>query len=240
MKNEKKAEILIETIGLKKFYEVGKVWALGGVDIRIERGDFASIMGPSGCGKSTLLHMLGGVDRPSEGEVRVAGENLADLESDDLALFRREKVGIIFQSFNLLPTLTVLENVLVPVMPFSSIGGNGYREKAILLLKRFGLGEKLNNSPNELSGGQNQRVAIARALINAPDIILADEPTGQLDSRNGKEIMELLQELNGEDGVTIILVTHDEKTAGYAKRKILLRDGLVVSGGVGQAEGRKR
>ncbi len=240
MRNEKKKEILIETIGLKKFYEVGKVWALGGVDIQIERGDFVSIMGPSGCGKSTLLHMLGGVDRPSEGVVRVGGANLSELESDELALFRREKVGIIFQSFNLLPTLTVLENVLVPVMPFSSIGGNGYREKATLLLKRFGLGDKLNNSPNELSGGQNQRVAIARALINSPDIILADEPTGQLDSRNGKEIMELLRELNEEDGVTIILVTHDEKTADYAKRKILLRDGLVVSGGVGRADGRKR
>lgn len=224
-----KNELIIATKGLKKFYQLGKVWALGGVDIEIGKGEFVAIMGPSGCGKSTLLHMIGGVDSPTGGKVVVGGKDLGALSGDDLALFRRESVGIIFQSFNLLPTLSVLENVLVPIMPFGPMD-DGYRAKAVKLLTRFGLGDKFANSPNELSGGQNQRVAIARALINSPSIILADEPTGQLDSRTGKEILELLAELSEKDRVTILLVTHDATTAGYARRRIYLHDGLVVSG----------
>jgi len=187
-----------------------------------------TIMGPSGCGKSTLLHLIGGVDRPTSGKVRVCGEDLESLDDDGLSVFRREKVGIIFQSFNLISTLNVVENVLVPIMPFGPVN-DGYREKAVKLLTRFGLEDKLNNRPSELSGGQNQRVAIARALINSPELILADEPTGQLDSKTGGEIMSLLRELNEKDEATLVIVTHDPKVAGYARKKIRLRDGLVVS-----------
>lgn len=219
---------LVRTESAKKFYELGKVWALGGVDIEVMRGEFVAIMGPSGCGKSTLLHLVGGVDKPTEGKITVCGKNLEDLSDDELSEFRRENVGIIFQTFNLISTLTVVENVLVPIMPFGNVE-DGYKERAISLLRRFGLGEKLDNRPSELSGGQNQRVAIARALINSPELILADEPTGQLDSKTSEEIMSLLKELSEKDGTTIILVTHDAKTAGYAKRKIHLKDGRVVA-----------
>jgi ABC-type lipoprotein export system ATPase subunit len=225
MKMEK---AIIRVKGLKKFYELGKVWALGGIDFEIGKGEFVTVMGPSGCGKSTLLHILGGVDRPSGGKVIVDDLELSELSNDGLSHFRRDNIGIIFQSFNLIPTLNVLENVLVPIMPFGPLN-DGYREKAVTLLKRFGLEDKLNNSPTQLSGGQNQRVAIARALINSPKIILADEPTGQLDSKTGVEIMGLLKELNEKDKVTIVLVTHDAKTASYARRRIWLHDGLIVS-----------
>lgn len=228
----KAEETIVSVKGAKKFYEMGKVWALGGVDLEIEKGEFAAIMGPSGCGKSTLLHIIGGVDRPTSGKIEVCNKSLDALSDDGLSEFRRENVGIIFQTFNLISTLTVLENVLVPVMPFGDIE-DGYKKRAIYLLNRFGLGEKLTNRPSELSGGQNQRVAIARALINSPEIILADEPTGQLDSKTSAEILELLTELNEKDKTTIILVTHDQKTASYARRKIRLKDGLVVSSGEG-------
>ncbi|MFH0961388.1 MAG: ABC transporter ATP-binding protein [archaeon] len=226
----KKPEIIVTVSGVKKFYEVGKVWALGGVDITVKKGEFVTIMGPSGCGKSTLLHLVGGVDRPTEGRVSVCGKNLGELEDDELSEFRRENVGIIFQTFNLISTLNVLENVLVPVMPFGDVE-DGYRERAISLLKRFDLGDKLERRPSELSGGQNQRVAIARALINSPDIVLADEPTGQLDSKTGGEILSLLSDINENDLTTIIMVTHDPNIASYARRKIRLQDGLIVSGG---------
>jgi putative ABC transport system ATP-binding protein len=223
----RKDEGLVRAEDLKKFYEMGKVWALNGVSLEIKKGEFVSVMGPSGCGKSTLLHMIGGVDRPTSGKVLVGGRNLAELGNNELAEFRRNEIGIIFQSFNLIQTLSALENVLVPIMPFGNIW-DGYGERAKKLLTRFGIGDRIDNKPSQLSGGQNQRVAIARALINEPALLLADEPTGNLDSKNGAEIMELLSELNKKEKTTIVLITHDQEVASFADRKIRLRDGRII------------
>lgn len=197
---------------------------LKGIDLEIERGEFVSIMGASGSGKTTLLNILGALDRPTEGSYLLAGKEVSLLSDDELSKVRNQHIGFVFQNFYLLHYISVLENVLLP----SLYGESALKmEKAIEILRIVGLADRAKFKPNQLSGGQQQRVAIARALINDPDIILADEPTGQLDSKTAHEIMAILKRLN-ETGKTIILVTHDQNIAAYARRKICMKDGLIV------------
>lgn len=197
---------------------------LKGIDLEIERGEFVSIMGASGSGKTTLLNILGALDRPTEGSYLLAGKEVSLLSDDELSKVRNQHIGFVFQNFYLLPYISVLENVLLPSLYGESVLK---MEKAIEILRIVGLADRAKFKPNQLSGGQQQRVAIARALINDPDIILADEPTGQLDSKTAYEIMAILKRLN-ETGKTIILVTHDQNIAAYARRKICMKDGLIV------------
>jgi putative ABC transport system ATP-binding protein len=199
--------------------------ALRGVNIRIKRGEFVSIMGPSGCGKSTLLHLMGALDSVTKGEVKFEEKIIAEMSEDERCCLRCRRTGFIFQTFNLLPTLNILENVEMPAR-LSGLSKKERREKAETLLERMGLSERLTHLPSQLSGGERQRVAIARALINAPELILADEPTGNLDSQSGSEIIELLHELNRE-GQTIIMVTHNPETTKYSNRIVYMRDGRV-------------
>jgi len=199
--------------------------ALRGVNIRITRGEFISIMGPSGCGKSTLLHLMGALDSVTRGEVRFEEKIIAEMSEDERCCLRCRRTGFIFQTFNLLPTLNILENVEMPAR-LSGLSKKERREKAKTLLEKVGLSERLTHLPSQLSGGERQRVAIARALINAPELILADEPTGNLDSKSGSEIIELLHELNSE-GQTIIMVTHNPETTKYSNRIVYMRDGRV-------------
>ncbi len=219
----------IETKNLKKTYYLDgvEIPALRGVDFSVKKGEFVSIMGPSGCGKSTLLHLIGGVDRPTEGTVKVDGIDETALGDDALSDLRWEKIGFIFQSFNLLPTLTALENVTVPLLlrgpPMKEVN-----KRAIELLTTFGIANRSHNKPNQMSGGEQQRVAIARALINKPTIILGDEPTGSLDSKSGEAVLKLLKELNEKENVTILIVTHDHIVAKHSNRTIFLKDGLVI------------
>ncbi len=219
---------VIETRNLKKIYKMGEieVRALDGVDIQIERGSIVSIMGPSGSGKSTLMNLLGCLDRPSNGEYILDGVNVAKMKDDQLAEVRNRKVGFVFQSFNLLSRQSALSNVELPLR-YAGITKNR-REKAIEALTAVGLGDRIHHRPTELSGGQQQRVAIARALINDPAIIMADEPTGNLDSKSGKEIMELILSLNQTHKTTIIIVTHDPGVAEQTQRIIRLKDGKVA------------
>ncbi len=207
-----------------KIYRIGKqeVKALDGISFSIKKGDFISIMGPSGSGKSTLLNLIGCLDKPTEGEIFIDGVNIFSLNDDELTIIRRDRIGFIFQKFNLIPTLTALENVELPMI----FNGGRKREKAIKLLEMVGIGDKINSKPAELSGGQQQRVAIARALANNPSIILADEPTGNLDSRTGSEIMNILEDLN-KRGRTIVMVTHDPSIAEYSEKIIKIRDGRI-------------
>jgi len=207
-----------------KIYRIGKqeVKALNGISFSIKKGDFISIMGPSGSGKSTLLNLIGCLDKPTEGEIFIDGVNIFSLNDDELTIIRRDRIGFIFQKFNLIPTLTALENVELPMI----FNGGRKREKAIKLLEMVGIGDKINSKPAELSGGQQQRVAIARALANNPSIILADEPTGNLDSRTGSEIMNILEDLN-KRGRTIVMVTHDPSIAEYSEKIIKIRDGRI-------------
>lgn len=212
---------------LKKIYKMGEmeVHALRGVNIRISRGDVVAIVGPSGSGKSTLMNIIGCLDRPTFGEYILDGEHISDLKDDQLATIRNQKVGFVFQSFNLLPRATALANV---ELPLRYAGKNGDRKKlAREALEAVGLKDRMSHRPNELSGGQQQRVAIARALVNRPAIILADEPTGNLDTKSGKEIMELLLGLNRDIGTTLILVTHAPDIAAKAHHVIRIIDGLV-------------
>jgi putative ABC transport system ATP-binding protein len=219
---------VIKTHNLKKIYKMGEVEvrALDGVDINIERGSIVSIMGPSGSGKSTLMNMLGCLDRPTEGDYILDGVQVSKMNDDKLASARNHLVGFVFQSFNLLTRQTALANVELPLR----YGGvtKGRKEKAIEALQSVGLGDRVNHRPTELSGGQQQRVAIARALINDPAIIMADEPTGNLDSKSGKEIMDLILSLNQTRKTTIIIVTHDSTVANQTQRIIHLSDGKVV------------
>ncbi len=219
---------IIEAQGLKKTYIMGEieVHALRGVDICLNRGEVISIMGPSGSGKSTLMNILGCLDRPTEGTYCLDGSLVSDLSDDDLAEIRNRKVGFVFQSFNLLGRQTALSNVELP-MRYAGVA-NGRRKRAIEALEAVGLGDRIHHRPNELSGGQQQRVAIARALVNNPAMILADEPTGNLDSKSGDEIMRILLELNKEFGTTLVFVTHDAEIAAQTDRVIQLFDGLVT------------
>ncbi|MBN3032490.1 MAG: ABC transporter ATP-binding protein [Candidatus Saganbacteria bacterium] len=203
------------------------VHALRGIDLRIERGEFVSIMGPSGCGKSTLMHILGCLDRPSAGAVRLDEVDVDELDDNELAEIRNKKVGFVFQTFNLLPKLNAVENVELPLI-YAGVGFDERREKAAGLLESVGLKERMYHKPSELSGGQSQRVAIARSLANGPSLILADEPTGNLDSTSGEEIIRLFQELNNK-GITLIIVTHDQEIAEHSKRIVRLKDGLIVA-----------
>jgi putative ABC transport system ATP-binding protein len=204
-----------------------EVHALRGIDLSIARGEFVSIMGPSGCGKSTLMHIIGCLDRPSSGHVHLDEVDIDELDDNSLAEIRNKKVGFVFQTFNLLPKLNAVENVELPLI-YARKGFDQRREKAAELLTIVGLKERMDHKPSELSGGQSQRVAIARALANNPSIILADEPTGNLDSKSGEEIIHLFQELN-KKGITLIIVTHDEEIASHSQRIIRLKDGLLVA-----------
>lgn len=213
---------------IQKVYDGGgrAVAALRGVSFSAAAGDFIALMGPSGCGKSTLLHIVGAMDRPTHGRVSLGGVSLDALSEDELARLRRKKIGFVFQFFNLLPTLTVTENVALPLM-LDGTKQSKSTERANEMLTRVGLADRATHFPAELSGGEMQRAAVARAVVTQPDLILADEPTGNLDSENGTEIMRLLGELNSELGLTIILATHSVEAARYASRMLRMRDGLI-------------
>ena len=219
---------VILTHDIEKVYHMGEVEvnALCGVSIKIKQGEVVSIMGPSGSGKSTLMNIIGCLDRPSAGEYYLDGELVSNLSDDQLAVIRNRKVGFVFQNFNLLSRSSALLNVELPLR-YAGVT-EGRRERVIKALESVGLGDRVNHKPTELSGGQQQRVAMARAIINNPAIILADEPTGNLDSKSGEEIMQLLLNMNKEFGTTLIIVTHDPKIADWTQRVISLYDGLVV------------
>lgn len=219
---------IISMVGVSKVYDTGKIQveALRHIDLKVQRGEFVAVVGPSGSGKSTLLNLLGCLDTPTSGEYHLAGEAVAGLDRDGLADVRNRRVGFIFQSFNLLPALTALENVEMPML-FGGVGRRERRSRALEHLARVGLNDRVDHKPTELSGGQMQRVAVARALAMAPDIILADEPTGNLDTSSGSDVMGLLSEL-WTQGRTLVVVTHDQSLARRAQRIVELRDGLVV------------
>ncbi len=214
-----------EAIGVAKQFDGGKVVALRGVDFQIQEGEFVAITGPSGCGKSTLLAMLGSLDRPDQGTLTYRGQSLPDIK--DAAAYRAHEIGFIFQAFHLLPTFTVAENVQVPMFE-GSLNRKQRADRAAELLKSVGLSHRLTHFPSELSGGERQRVAIARSLANGPSVLLADEPTGNLDSENAVQVMELLLRLHHELGMTLVLVTHDLNIAERASRTICMKDGRVV------------
>lgn len=220
---------LITTSKLTKIYGSGAtaVTALDHVSISIQPGEFVAVMGPSGCGKSTLLHLIGGLDKASQGSVSVDGHNLNDLDDDSLTKLRRRKMGFVFQFYNLIPVLTALENAALPVTLDGAQPAEA-QKKAAEWLNRFGLGGRLSHRPDQLSGGQQQRVAIARALVAEPQLILADEPTGNLDTKSSDEIAGLLRQVSKELGRAVIMVTHDPRIAAYADRIIFLKDGKVV------------
>jgi putative ABC transport system ATP-binding protein len=220
--------MLLQLQNLKKSYVSGNtnVEALRGIALKIDIGQFVSIMGPSGSGKSTLLHLMGGLDRPSFGKVMLNHESIENLSDDDLSKFRRRKLGFIFQFFNLLPNLTALENVALPKL-LDNLPLKQVEPKAKELLKMMGLGKRMDHRPDQLSGGEMQRVAIARALVSDPLLILADEPTGNLDSKSGEAVLTLLSNMVKEQGQTIIMVTHDLNAASHGNRLITLRDGLI-------------
>ena len=215
--------------GLTKSIDTGthRVEILKGIDLDIARGQFAAIMGPSGSGKSTLLGLLAGLDSPTKGEIQLDGEEITSLNEDRMALLRGRKVGFVFQSYHLIPTLTAEENVLLPMELAGD--GHGGRGRARDLLERVGLSGRRDHYPVQLSGGEQQRVALARAFALNPPILLADEPTGNLDSATGRMVLDLMLAMNREQGATLVLVTHEESVAGCADRRIILRDGLVVS-----------
>ena len=222
---------MIELRDIWKEYQINKeevFVALKGVSLSINAGEFVAITGPSGCGKSTTMQILGLLDKPSRGEVYIGEKEAETLTDDELSRLRNEYIGFVFQQFNLINKLTVLENVLVPTIYTRKNIEYNVRERGIYLLERFGLKEKMNSYPNKISGGQQQRVAIARSLIMNLEFVLADEPTGNLDTKSGDEIMKLFTELNIQDKVTIVLVTHEADIAARAKRQIHMRDGLIV------------
>ena len=218
---------ILETHGLRKVYGSGdtEVRALDGVDLAVEKGEFAAVVGTSGSGKSTLLHMLGGLDRPTGGSVIVDGRALSTLKDEELTIFRRRKIGFVFQNYNLVPVLNVYENIVLPIQLDGGQPDKGYTNQ---IIETLGLGSKLQNLPNNLSGGQQQRVAIARALAAKPAIILADEPTGNLDSRTSQDVMSLLKVTSQRFAQTIVMITHNEAIAQMADRVIRIEDGRIV------------
>ncbi len=218
---------VIQLMGITKIYRMGKVevHALRGIDLVVHRGEFTSIMGPSGSGKSTLMHIIGCLDQPTGGTYLLDGEDVSSLSDDKLAEIRNRKIGFVFQNFNLLPRVSALHNVELPLI---YAGISNRRERAVEALKKVGLGDRIHHHPNELSGGQRQRVAIARALVTNPSLILADEPTGNLDSEAGAEVMKIFQDLNQELGITVIMVTHEPAIARHTRRIIHLKDGLIT------------
>lgn len=220
---------LVELRDVKKNYRMGKVIvpALRGISLHVAKGEFLAILGPSGSGKSTLLNIIGCLDRPDEGEVIIDGMDVLKLKDEQLAEIRLRKIGFVFQFFNLLPRLSAVENVELPML-LAGVQEEKARERAKYLLELVGLGARLNHRPFELSGGEQQRVAIARALVNDPKIVLADEPTGNLDTKSGEEIIKLMKQLNSKLKQTFIVVTHDRKIASIADRIIHLRDGMIV------------
>ncbi len=226
MKEER--EVTIQLSDIKKLYQIGdqEVAALNGIDLVIRRGEFAALMGPSGSGKSTLMNILGCLDRPTIGSYRLDGEEVAKLSDDELAITRNKKIGFVFQNFNLLSRISALENVALPLV-YAGVSKKERLERAMHYLEAVGLGTRAMHQPNELSGGQRQRVAIARALVNDPHIVMADEPTGNLDTKSTHEIMGIFQKMH-EDGRTIILVTHEPEIASCASRQLLVRDGVIT------------
>jgi len=224
----KKGTPIIELNKVKKSYQTGDVETpiLNGITLTIYQGDFVAITGPSGSGKSTLMNIIGLLDVVTHGTYVLNGENVTGLSEDELAYIRNKRIGFVFQSFNLLPRETALGNVMLPAI-YAGMGNKERTDRATELLSTLGLGERLKNKPNQLSGGQQQRVAIARALMNNPEVILADEPTGNLDTKSGQDVMKTLKELNNE-GKTIVLITHEQDIAAQAKKIIHIRDGLIV------------
>lgn len=225
---DKKDAIAIRLMDIKKIYKMGgqELAALNGINLDIKRGEFAALMGPSGSGKSTLMNILGCLDRPTVGSYELEGKEVAHLSDDELAMMRNKHIGFVFQNFNLLSRISSLENVALPLV-YAGVGVSERRKRAQQVLEAVGLGDRAEHMPNELSGGQRQRVAIARALVNNPEIIMADEPTGNLDTKSTKEIMEIFQEMHGR-GKTIILVTHEPEIAVCANRQLLVRDGVIT------------
>jgi putative ABC transport system ATP-binding protein len=220
----------VQAENLHKSYALGPhaVEALRGVSLAIRQGEFVAVMGPSGCGKTTLLHIIGAIDAPSRGFTTIEQVDLASLSEDQLSDLRRDRVGFVFQFYNLIPTLTARENVEIPLQ-FKGVGAAERRARALAILERVGLRDRADHKPAELSGGEQQRTAIARALVNRPSIVLLDEPTGDLDSATGREILSLLKTLNRQDQVTIVVATHDPAVAAAGSRVIRLRDGRVES-----------
>ncbi|MFV0371038.1 MAG: ABC transporter ATP-binding protein [Azonexus sp.] len=223
------ADAVIRVEGLGKSYQTaaGEFPALRGVDLRVEAGEYLAIMGPSGSGKSTFMNLLGCLDRPSRGAYHLAGADVAQMDKDALARLRNHTLGFVFQGFNLLPRMSLQDNVALPLV-YAGVDKAARRARARVLLERVGLGQYADSLPNRISGGQQQRVAIARALVNQPRLILADEPTGNLDSQTSEDIMALFDELN-RDGITIVLVTHEPDIAEHAKRQVRFRDGQIIS-----------
>ncbi|MBX7166299.1 MAG: ABC transporter ATP-binding protein [Pirellulales bacterium] len=221
---------LVELTDVRKTYALGEVQvqALRGVSLDVEQGDYLALMGPSGSGKSTLMNTLGCLDRPTSGSYRLEGQEVVTMSRDERAQLRNRRIGFVFQSFNLLPRTSAVENVELPLYYGPRLSHRQRRERALEMLERVGLGERIDHHPAQLSGGQQQRVAIARALVNRPAILMADEPTGNLDSRTSRDVLALFGELNRVDGITIILVTHDQDVARHARRALVLRDGLIV------------
>ncbi|MBN2535578.1 MAG: ABC transporter ATP-binding protein [Spirochaetales bacterium] len=233
-------DAVIELKDIRKKYRMGdiEVNALNGISMVIQRGEFVSVMGSSGSGKSTLMNILGCLDRPTDGEYLLEGINVQSLSGDEFARVRNRKIGFVFQVFNLLPRTTALENVELPLLYNREISLNDSKQKAMDALTRVGLKDRMYHEPNKLSGGQQQRVAIARALITSPSLILADEPTGNLDSRTSEDIMLIFKELN-ESGITIILVTHENDIASWAGRILFMKDGRITSDNAGKGHYRK-
>lgn len=235
----KEKGVIIEAKDLHKHFEMGgeTIRAVDGVSFKIRQGDFVFIVGPSGSGKTTLLDMLGALSVPSKGHIIVDGKQLNQFNDFQLSMFRRNRLGFIFQTFNLIPTLSATDNVLVPLVPEGY--GDVEIKRAQTLLRDIGLGERLNNKPNQLSGGERQRVAICRAFINLPKIIVADEPTGNLDTRKGNEVFDYLRKLNKEDGLTFIIVTHDTEYIKKGDKVLKMRDGKLINDGIGLQKKKK-
>jgi len=220
---------MLRAESITKIYRVGEadVHALRGVDLHVKKGEFVAIMGASGSGKSTLLHVLGGLDRPTSGRVYLSGREITSMSDNQLAELRAKKIGFVFQLHNLISSLTALENVEMP-MVFAGVDARERRRRAVNLLEKVELGDRLKHTPLQLSGGQQQRVAIARALANSPEVVLADEPTGDLDTKSGMQVMKTLIQLREEHGVTLLMVTHDPEVARLADRVVRMRDGMIV------------